>query len=101
MEPSTTANCGNPDGLINPLKGICSIQDFLVAILNFVVQLGTIALIVMLVYVGFLFVVAQGNEEKLKNAKSALMWTVIGGLILLGAQAIAMAIQATVGSLQA
>lgn len=74
--------------------------DLLQLILQAVVSLGTIVLVVMLVYVGFLFVVAQGNEEKLKNAKSALLWTVIGGLVLLGAQSISLVIQATVGSLQ-
>jgi len=91
--------CGT-GGLINPLKGACSLPDFLNLILQAVVQLGTIALIVMLVYVGFLFVIAQGKEEDLKNAKSALMWTVIGGLILLGAQAISLVIQSTVGTLR-
>ena len=86
--------------MINPLKGVCTLPDLLNLILQAVVSLGTIVLVIMLVYVGFLFVVAQGNEEKLKTAKSALLWTVIGGLVLLGAQAISLVIQATVGSLQ-
>ena len=53
----------------------------------------------MLVYVGFLFVTAQGNETKITAAKSGLLWTVVGALILLGAQAIALAIEATVKAL--
>lgn len=69
------------------------------AILDGVVEIGTIILTLALVYVGFLFVVAQGNEEKLKNARGALMWTVIGGLVLLGAKAIGLAIQATASNL--
>ncbi len=85
--------------LINPLK-VDSVPEFLALILKAVVNLGSIILVLMLVYVGFLFVVAQGNEEKLQNAKSALLWTVVGGLVLLGAQAISLVIQATVGSLQ-
>lgn len=53
----------------------------------------------MLIYVGFLFVKAQGKEEELRDARRALLWTVIGALILLGSQAIAMGIKATVEAL--
>ena len=93
----STGNSGV--ALVNPLK-VDSVPEFLALILKAVVNLGSIILVLMLVYVGFLFVVAQGNEEKLQNAKSALLWTVVGGLVLLGAQAISLVIQATVGSLQ-
>jgi len=55
----------------------------------------------MLVYVGYLFVTARGNDTKLTTAKSALLWTVVGALILLGAEAIALAIQATVEAIDA
>ena len=68
-------------------------------ILQFVINIGAIIVILMLVYVGFLFVVAQGNESKISEARNALLWTVIGALILLGAQAISLGIQATVTSL--
>jgi hypothetical protein len=53
----------------------------------------------MLVYVGYLFVVAQGNDTKLSEAKQALLYTVIGALILLGAQAIAIGICQTTSAL--
>ncbi len=98
---TNNASGGSNSGvaLINPLK-VDTVPEFLALILAAVVNLGTIILVLMLVYVGFLFVVAQGNEEKLQNAKSALLWTVVGGLVLLGAQAISLVIQATVGSLQ-
>ncbi|MBY0110606.1 pilin [Patescibacteria group bacterium] len=88
------------EGLVNPLK-VGTIEELLALVLKAVVNIGTIVLILMLVYVGFLFVVGQGNEEKISEAKKALMWTVIGGLVLLGAQAISLVIQSTVGSLQA
>lgn len=86
-------------GLTNPLNNIDSLPDFLNAILDAIVTLGTILLTLAIIYVGFLFVVAQGNEEKIKSARSALMWTVIGGLILLGAKTIGMVIASTVGAL--
>ena len=84
--------------LENPLN-VSSLPELLTAILNGVVEIGAILLTVMIVYVGFLFVAAQGNEEKIRSARSALVWTVIGGLILLGASAISAVIQATVGSI--
>lgn len=87
-------------GLVNPLNGVSTLPEFLEAILGGVVQIGTIILIMMLVYVGFLFVASRGNAEKLQSAKSALVWTVIGGLVLLGATAIQAVITGTVQSLQ-
>lgn len=92
-------NPGTSGGLTNPLKDIDTLPEFLNAILGGIVQIGTIVLIMMLVYVGFLFVAARGNAEKIQGAKSALVWTVIGGLILLGATAIQAVISATVESL--
>ncbi len=53
----------------------------------------------MLVFVGYEFVAAQGAPEKIKEARGMLLWTVVGALVLLGAQAIAMGIQATVTAL--
>lgn len=93
-----TANSG-AGGLQNPLNNINSIDDLLGAVLGAVVRIGSIILVLALVYIGFLFVVAQGNEEKLKSARTALLWTVIGGLILLGATAIKEVITATVDAL--
>ncbi len=84
--------------LSNPLKA-SSISELLTVVLQAVVRLGAIFLVLALVYVGFLFVQAQGKEEKIRDARQALMWTVIGGLILLGAEAIALVIESTVNAL--
>lgn len=100
MNGGGTQNQTESGGLVNPLNGVNSLSDFLKAILAGVVQIGTIILIMMLVYVGFLFVAARGNAEKLQSAKSALVWTVIGGLILLGATSIQLVIEGTVNSLR-
>lgn len=94
--PGTTNQAGT---LQNPLQNISSLPDLLHAILQAVVELGSIILVMMLVWVGFLFVVAQGNPEKLSSARSALIWTLIGGLILLGAESISLVIQETVKQL--
>jgi hypothetical protein len=84
--------------LKNPLQAT-NLATLISEVLGYVTQIGAIFLTLMLVYVGFQFVAARGNDEKLKSARSALMWTVIGGLLLLGAQAIAVAIAATAQAL--
>ena len=74
-------------------------MDFLNDILVFVIRIGTVVVVVMLIYVGYLFVVAQGSSDKITEARQALLWTVVGALILLGAQAISLGIQATVAAI--
>ena len=85
---------------MNPLGAGTTVNSFLLSILNIITNtIGPVIVILMLVYVGFKFVAAQGNESKLTEAKQMLLWTLIGALVLLGAKAIAMGIQATVQAL--
>lgn len=84
---------------MNPLQGGTSLESFLNTILSFVIRIGAIIVVLMLVYVGYLFVVARGAPGEIEAAKKALLWTIIGALILLGAQAISLGIQSTVQAL--
>lgn len=61
-EPGSTAPTGQ-GVLVNPLRA-GNIPDLLRIVLQGLIQIGTIILVLALVWVGFLFVVAQGNEEK-------------------------------------
>ena len=106
LQSGSTGNGGGTNvTLINPLNsGDCTpngdcLRSFLMSILDFLIQIGGIAVILMLVYVGYLFVIAQGNETKITDAKNALLWTVIGALILLGSKAISLGIEQTVKAL--
>ena len=96
---SSGGNTGQNVTLINPLGAGTSLPALLNDILQFVVQIGSIIVIFMLVYVGFLFIVARGEPGKISEARRALLYTLIGALILLGAEAIALGIQATVQAL--
>ncbi len=87
-----------PAALENPLNAD-SLEDLLLALVQGVVRIGAIALLVFLVYVGFQFVAAQGNEEKLRDARTALIWTIVGGVILLGAEMIVGIIRETADAL--
>lgn len=71
----------------NPLE-FPNLQSFLSAILTMVTVMATPIIIFFIIYAGFLYVTAQGNEEKTRQASSALMYAIIGGVIILGAHAI-------------
>ena len=86
--------------LYNPLQGTTLI-GFLNGILDIIVNVGAVLVVLMLVYVGFLFATTSVNPENKVKARTALVWTLVGALILLGAKAISLGIQATVTALGA
>jgi|GEM_PF-1053872 len=95
----TGDSCGGDTVNLVNLLTVGSLQELLSLLLGLVVQIGSILLVLALVWAGFQFVAAQGNEEKIRSARDALTWTVIGGLLLLGAEALSLVIKATIESL--
>lgn len=91
-------NNPSAQGISNPLAGdVNSIFAFVTYILeNIVLPLGVVIVVFFVIYSGFLFVTAQGNFEKLQDARRTFLWVVIGAAILLGSVVIAKAIQTTV-----
>lgn len=85
----------------NPISGIKDIYSLIYAILDFVAKAGSIVVIVMIIYSGFLFVKAQGNESEISKAKETFFWSVIGAIILLGAKALALVVCNTANGLGA
>jgi len=87
-------------GIRNPIGSkISSIEQFVNEILKIVIALGTPVAVLFLVYSGFKFVVAQGNTEKLKEARQFFTWTLVGIVILLGAQVLSTVIAGTIKQL--
>lgn len=99
LQSGSTGNGGSNVTLSNPLQGGSSLESFLLNILDFVINIGSIVVVLMLVYVGFKFVTAQGEPGKISEAREMLLWTVIGALVLLGSKAIALGVEATVKAL--
>lgn len=81
--------------ICNPIS-YKTLEAFIKAILEGVIKIGIPIIALAIIYCGFLFVFARGNSEKLKTAKSSLMYTLIGAAILLGAWAIAQLISETI-----
>ena len=86
--------------LQNPL-GYNSLAEFLRRLLDLVAQIGFPVIVLFIVYIGFLYIQAQGKADKLKDVHNYFFWALVGSLIVLGAQALSLAIQATVEQLKA
>ena len=86
--------------LENPLKdnNINDFDDLLEAILNILLVLAVPIIVFFIIYAGFKYVLAQGKEEELQKANRMLFWSIIGGLIILGARVIFAVIKGTVDS---
>ena len=96
---STPCGGGVPNGnsLVSPLP--CSMstpQSFLSAALTALVKVSLPVITVFIVYSGFLFVTAQGNQSKLENAKRNFFFVVLGALLILSAWILANIIGGTV-----
>ncbi len=78
------------------LKNPIDSEDFAAIvkkIAELIVKVALPILVVMIIWAGAQFVFAQGNEQKLKDAKTTLWYSLIGALLVVGAFAIATAIE--------
>lgn len=99
--PSTIYG-SNPNKIPNPLGGNTnSLPAFFNSIVGVAIELGTIISVLAIIYGGFLYVTAQGDEEKLGKAYKTITWALVGTAILLGARTIMLAVTDTVKQLGA
>ena len=82
----------------NPL-GDKTIQDFFLDLLDVLLVFALPIIVFFIIYAGFLYVTARGNAEQVKIASRALLYSVLGGVIILGARLILALIQGTVESI--
>lgn len=79
----------------NPIK-FSTLNGFIKGILEGVIKIGIPLIALAIIYSGFLYVTAMGNSEKLKDAHKALLYTVVGAALILGAWTLAQLITDTV-----
>lgn len=78
----------------NPLHRTASdIPSFVAVVLKAVAKLLFPVVVIMILYSGFLFVIARGNIEKIGEAKKALTYAIVGAAIVLGAYGLAQLVQ--------
>lgn len=80
----------------NPLGDVKDIPVFISKFLSFVVKIGSMFSVLALIYAGFLYVKARGNPGEITKAHTTLRNTIIGIILLLGAQLIATLITGTI-----
>jgi hypothetical protein len=76
----------------NPLT-VNSVDALMSKVVDAIVILLTPLIVIMLVWTGFLFVKARGNAEQLTVARKALMYTLLGAIIVLVAKGFSLAIK--------
>lgn len=81
----------------NPLRAN-SITEFFTQLIEILLIFAVPIIVFFIILAGFKFVTAQGNENTLGEAKRALLYAIVGGLLILGAFLILQVIQATVGA---
>lgn len=86
--------------LTSPLKpAYQTVPNFLLALVDMIMLVGVPTIVIFIIYSGYLFVTAHGNESKLSSAKSTLLWVVMGSAVLLGSKVLATILQGTITSL--
>jgi len=66
----------------NPL-GTESFIDLINRVIDFLLKVAVPLAALVILYAGFLFLTAGGNEERVKSAKRAFLWAVVGIIILM------------------
>jgi len=83
--------------LVNPLKAQ-TISQFLIDLIDVLLVFALPLIVLFIMYAGFLYVTAQGNPGKITTAHTALLWAVVGGVIVLGAKLIVTVIEGTINA---
>jgi hypothetical protein len=86
-----------PITLVNPLKAQ-TISQFLIDLIDVLLVFALPLIVLFIMYAGFLYVTAQGNPGKITTAHTALLWAVVGGVIVLGAKLIVTVIDGTINA---
>ena len=84
--------------LRNPLR-FTTLTAFLEGVIDVLLIIAVPIVVFFIIYAGFLYVTAQGNEEKIRKATTAFTWAVVGGLLVLGARVLIEVIQGTVNAI--
>lgn len=93
VQPPAPANPTSPT-LQNPLK-VGSIEEIILLVVDLAIYVGVAFAVLVLIFIGFGFVMAQGNPEKIKEAKMWLLYVIVGLAILISSKVIVEIIKTT------
>ena len=90
---------GGTAQLKNPL-GDSTIIGFFNSIVDVLLVFAVPLIVFFIMYAGFLYVTARGNPTEITKAHKALLYALIGGVLILGAHALLLIISGTVSQFQ-
>lgn len=84
--------------LDNPLifSGDNAATQLLLAVVDIFTIIAIPIIVFFIIYAGFLYVTAQGNPANIEKASKALLYAIIGGVIIIGANVIGTIVKNTV-----
>lgn len=88
-DSSSSGSSGSSFG--NPLDSD-TFEELVLALTQWVAAIALPIVVIFIIYSGYLFVTAGGNQSKIDAAKTTFYWTIIGAAIVVGAWALASAI---------
>ncbi len=92
---------GNIGAFDNPLGSNKTVSQIITAVVDFILKFASVVVVLYIIYSGFLFVSAQGKEDKINQAKKTFFWAIVGALIILGARVLASVVCSTAKGLGA
>ncbi len=96
---AVTNTSSNQVGIVPPLgtgPGGSDLKTIFMNVIDVAQTLMIMATVLYLIYAGFMFVIARGDATKLKKAKDALLWGLVGAALILCAEVIAYGLGDTV-----
>lgn len=97
LTPSFVLAVGNLDDALGNLRGTgqqagveanASLSDIIGTVINAMLSLVGIIFLVLMVYAGYLWMTARGEEEQVKKAQKIITTSIIGIVIVVSAYAI-------------
>jgi hypothetical protein len=77
-----------------------NITQLFMTIIDVLLVFAVPLIVFFIIYAGFLYVTARGNESTIQKAHAALLFALVGGVIILGAKVLITVISGTVDSFQ-
>ncbi len=96
---SAADGSSNSVGLQNPLRSGGSIPELFQVLLDIVMVFAVPLIVFFIIYAGFMYVTARGNMETVQKAHRALLYALIGAIIIIGANVLVKIISGTVHSI--
>lgn len=90
------ADTCEPGKLCNPLGQTKTLDDFVVKITTAALKIGVPIAALFIMWAGFKYVTAAGDEKAVKDAHKIFLWTIVGTAILLAASLLATVLTGTI-----